>query len=169
MPVVNLRPTYELPESNLTKVFYIVKDHLMLNNTNLARFVKTWQMPEGDSMGDISPEEWTQPMFPILRLEMEQAGEGMWYNEVTQRNILTYSFILGLNNTNHGRALDFFNAVIERMYPGDLTFYHKLKPLGIMSYTVKSSGINRTRFAGDIKGQLVRGRIDFNFEFRTRY
>jgi hypothetical protein len=169
MPIVNLREHYELPVSPLTKIWMTVKEHLMLHNTDLSRFVKTWQMADGDHLGDVNPEDWTPNMFPVFRLELDEAGEGMWYNEVTQRTLVAFNFMLGLANTNHGRALDFFHAVIERMYPGDLVLYHKLKTYGVMSYTVKASGIRRTRFSGDLLGQIVQGRIDFNFEFRTKY
>jgi hypothetical protein len=167
--IPHIRSNFRLKHGTIRKVWEHVKDHLQTRNTDLHRFVNTWQMLDGsdEALDNLDPDEWNIDMFPVFRLELE-GGDAQWFNEVTQKTNISYKVVLGVEGYNQGDATDYWQAVIDRMYVGDLSFYHKIKQLGVMSYSINLMGVTRRRF-GESQGQLVVGRFILNHELRTKY
>jgi hypothetical protein len=169
MPIVNPRyPRKRLEHGVIRKCKDIVVKHLMIPGTSLERYVKTWQIAVGRDIDNIQPEDWNIGMFPVFKLEL-QSGSSGWFNEVTQKTHIDYTLMLGTEGTDEGDGTDFFEAVVDRLYPGDMSLFHRIKPLGVMSYTITGVGVSRYRYPDDEQGQVTYARLTFLHELRTKY
>jgi len=164
-----IRATPPLPAGRFSKALDLVAAHLKSPGTDLARYVKTWQFGRGEDYELIDPGDWTTEHFPALRLDIEGGGAG-WLNQVTSRTAAQYRITLGLDGSDCRHALDFWEAVVSRLYPGDNSLYSKLKDPGVsvFSYTVTLAALKRSDYEGGT-GQICEGVLTLNTEFPTKY
>jgi hypothetical protein len=122
---------------------------------------------EGTDRDDLPVSSWTAAHFPALRLELDGGGAS-WLNQVAQKTDVSYLFTLGVAGTDQGDALDYFELVVARLYPGDGSLYSLLKPLGVMSYSIQATGISPQPHP-EGRGQVVTARFTLHHELRTKY
>jgi hypothetical protein len=173
MSSVNLlsRNRFIPPKGNIRQAKALIKAQLTRPNSNIDRYCSYWQfnegIVEGKQIDSVEINHWNVDVFPILRMEAS-GGPTQWYNEVTQKTQITLSLTLGLEGTNQDDATDFFEMVVAQLYPGDRSLYDKLKPLGIMSYSIIGTGITTQKFP-DGTGQIVTAHLAMLYELRTKY
>jgi hypothetical protein len=162
-----LKPHIPLPKDNRHKVWDVLRAYLAADGTELKRWVKTWQLADGDAADLVEPESWAISLFPLFRLRFE-GNAGQWRNEVTSKSPLDLVVTLGLPGNAVGDVFDAWAAVERRFFPGDKSLYAQVKPLGVVAYSISQPGITAKSYQ-DGRGQVVTGRVRLEYEFRTQY
>ncbi len=161
-----IKRTVPLPRGKISTAWGFVKAQLTRDGTDLARYVKTWQLGEGSDTDDIEPAAWTIDLFPLIRVEMG-TGSTQWFNQVTTRAMVDYTLTVAMEGTRQGDATDVFEAIVRQLYPGDQSLYALLKSVNVMSYSVTAAGVSRQKYA-DGRGQVFDVKISLNHEIRTQ-
>lgn len=161
-----IKRTIPLAKGKIRAAWGFVKAQLTRDGTDLSRYVKTWQLAEGNDVDDIEPAAWTVDLFPLIRVEMD-TGSTQWFNQVTTRAMIDYTISCAIEGTDQGDATDLFEAIIRQLYPGDGSLYAALKTVQVMSYSVTAAGVTRKKYA-DGRGQVFDIKISLNHELRTQ-
>ncbi len=162
-----LRPHVPLKTDNRSLVVVALRDWFQADGTDLARWVRTWQLQDGASADQIEPEMFTASLFPLFRMRLEGAP-GVWRNEVTTKGPLELAITLGLCGNRVEDVLNAWGTFERRIFPGDASLYRIIKPMGVVAYSITQPAVTVKHYT-DGNAQLVNGRIRLEYEFRTQY
>jgi hypothetical protein len=162
-----LKPPAPIPKGNRRKVHDILCNFLRGEGTVLRRYVRTWQLGDGSDNDLVEPRDWTADLCPVFRVRME-GTPGHWRNQVTTASPVLVAITIGIQGDDPRDAWDVWEVVEQRVFPGDMSLYPQLKPLGVVAYSINQPAVSSRTFVGG-RGQHIEGQLKLDFEYRTKY
>ncbi len=163
---MQLKQSAKPVRGQLRGIWDALRAQLRQDGSELARCVRTYQLCEGKDVDLIEPAAWELALFPVLRLDLEGGGGG-WQNQATTKFTMRARITLGIRDTDQGDALDWWECVVNQLYPGDRSLYDALYACGVRSYTLTDPAVAGKKYSDGL-GQVISGQLSLHVEIRTK-